>query len=280
MMLIDNAVARQLAETIEAEWMYSMQAGASGAARAALGMSQLRIGGGVALSLATDPTDGFWNKALGFGVTEPLTIDLVDHVLDFYRLGGASVATLQLADDALPDGWDGLVHRHGLERTNTWAKCLRPLAVPLSEAPTTLRVRRVEPGQLTEWASVLRAGFGMPDDHALIELLATGVANDDRFRPWGAWDGDAMVGAANLFVRDEVAALAGAATLPGARRQGAQSALTRQRLLEARELGATVASFETWAPTGEEHNPSLANMLRIGFEVAYERPNWVWRPRR
>lgn len=278
MTVIDRTLARRLAETTEAEWMYSMQAGAAATAQAALGMARRRIGGGVALSLATDPTDGFWNKALGFGVTEPVTRDLADEILDFYRQSGASIATLQLADDTLPDRWDDVVGRHGLVRTNTWAKCLRPLAEPLPEAPTTLRIGDVALADLPEWARVLCTGFGMPHDPGLIEFLTTGVGNDARFRPRAAWDGDTIVGAANLFVLGDVAALAGAATLPGVRGQGAQSALTRQRLLAARELGATWASFETWLPTAEEHNPSLTNMLRIGFEIAYERPNWVWRP--
>lgn len=278
MRVTDQALVRRLAETIEAEWMFSMQAGAAPTARAALGMTQRRVGGGVAMSLTTDPTGGFWNKALGFGVTEPVTSDLVDEVIGFYRSAGAQVATLQLADDVLPDRWDDLAGRHGLVRTNTWAKCVRPLGEPLPEALTTLHVDRVEPAELPEWARVLCTGFGLPLEPALIEFLASGVADDERFQPWAAWEGETIVGAANLFLFGDVAALAGAATLPHARGQGAQSALTRQRLLAAHEQGANWASFETWIPTADEHNPSLANMLRIGFEIAYERPNWVWRP--
>jgi hypothetical protein len=33
---------------------------------------------------------------------------------------------------------------------------------------------------------------------------------------------------------------------------------------------------ETGAEAPGTHNSSLHNMLRLGFEVAYERPNWTW----
>ena len=277
MSVTDLSFALPLAESVEAEWMYAMQAGAAASAQHALGMSQHRIGGGVALSMTSDPTGGFWTKALGFGVSEPVTADLVEGVVDVYRRAGDRVATLQLVERLLPEPWDGIRARLGLERTNSWAKCLRPLAGELPEAPTDLRVGPVPAADLAAWARVLCAGFGMPDDPALQEFMSTGVTSDQRFHPWAAWDGETMVAAANLFVYGGVAALAGAATLQIARRRGAQSALTRQRLLAAGDLGETWASFETWIPTSGRHNPSLANMLRIGFEIAYERPNWVWR---
>ena len=270
-------VAHRLAETVEAEWMYALQAGAPATVQDTLRMRQHRIGGAIALSMAADPTGGYWSKSLGFGVTEPVCERLVADVLDVYRSNGDSVATLQIAEDVLPADWDAVCRRRGLVRSNTWAKCLLPLAEPVHEAPTRLRVGRVDAADLATWARTLGAGFGMPDDPALVAFMAGGVAAEPRFQPWAAWDGDTIVAAANLFVSGEIVALAGASTLPGARGQGAQSALTRARLLAAREIGARWASFETWIPGPGGHNPSLSNMLRIGFEVAYERPNWVWR---
>ena len=80
-----------LAETAEAEFMHAFEAGAPPEAQEALGMVQHRVGGGVVLAMAHDPTGGYWSKALGFGVTEPVTADLVAQVVDIYRSNGDAV---------------------------------------------------------------------------------------------------------------------------------------------------------------------------------------------
>jgi hypothetical protein len=46
----------------------------------------------------------------------------------------------------------------------------------------------------------------------------------------------------------------------------------------AQKLGCTSLVAETGAEGPGEHNLSLHNMLRLGFTVQYERPNWVWTP--
>ena len=45
-----------------------------------------------------------------------------------------------------------------------------------------------------------------------------------------------------------------------------------RRLMDARDLGCRMAITETGEDTPDDPNPSLHNMLRTGFQVAYLRP--------
>lgn len=280
---LDPRERMALAEAAEAEWMHAMAAAAAPAARSALGMHQYRLGGGVVLVMANDPAGGYWNKALGFGLTEPFTGEVAREVVERYRAGGGGVGVVQVPDALLPEDWEEVCGRLGIVAGSTWVKLLRPASVPAAEAGTDLRVGRVGPQDALTWARVLAAGFGMPEDPDLLDVLS-GVADPGTgFRPWGAWQDDRLVAAANLHLAGPVASFCGAATLPEARGRGAQSAFMQRRVEMARALGAAWCSAETWRedPAHEDpsmhHNPSLHNMRRAGFVDCYERTNWVWR---
>ena len=120
------AEATQLAESAEAEFMFALESAAPPEAQRALRMSQARLGGGVVLVMGEDPTGGYWNKALGFGVTEPVTEDLVADVVGRFRTAGPPAGVLQVAPSALPEAWPDLCARHGITAGQVWAKLLRP----------------------------------------------------------------------------------------------------------------------------------------------------------
>lgn len=274
---LDLADAVRLAEGAEAEFMIAMASGAPPEAQAALGMTQARVGGGVVLAMAGDPTGGYWNKALGFGVTEPVTADLVEEVLGVYRRSGSGVAVLQVAPSVLPDDWEHMCHRHGIVPGQTWVKLLRATELEPAEASSSLRVEPLGPGDAAAWAHAYCVGFGMPELPALVAMMEAGTHTKAGFHPFAAWDGDTLVAAANLHVAGPAGAFCGAATLPEARGRGAQSMFMRVRLEAARALGLDWVSAETWQEGEGQHNASLHNMLRAGFFEAYPRTNWVWR---
>ena len=267
-----------LAETAEAEFMHAFEAGAPPEAQEALGMVQHRVGGGVVLAMAHDPTGGYWSKALGFGVTEPVTADLVAQVVDIYRSNGDAVGVLQIAPHALPDDWPDVVARHGLVQGNSWVKLLRPAALDPAPARTDLRVGPVGPADADAWARTFCTGFGMPENPHLVAFFGAATDGSGGFHPWAAWDGNRLVAAANLHVAGPAAAFCGAATLHEARERGAQSVFMARRIEAARALGATWLSAETWKEGPQQHNPSLHNLRRAGFVDAYDRDNWLWRP--
>lgn len=77
------------------------------------------------------------------------------------------------------------------------------------------------------------------------------------------------IAAGMLFIRDDVAVLAGASTVPGGRRQGAQAALLDARLRFAAERGCQIATM--CALPGSQ---SQRNGEKNGFRIAYTRTKW------
>ncbi|WP_022929358.1 hypothetical protein [Patulibacter americanus] len=270
-MTVDVAAPRAaVAERAEAESMFRVNAGVTAAVRGRLGTAALRLRGGVAVGVREDPT-GYWNKALGFGFDEPVTHELLDELVAFYAAQGTG-ATLQLAPSVLPEDWDELAEAYGITHDTTWIK----LAGPVDAAPparTELCVGTVYECQLSEWASVLLRGFGMPED-PLVAMLRSGI-RQPGFVPVAAWDGSEMVAAAGLLLDGPAAHFFGAATLPEHHGRGAQGALQAFRAQKAREAGCRWLVAETGKPAPGAPRTSLDNLLRTGLVPLYERENWT-----
>jgi GNAT superfamily N-acetyltransferase len=72
-----------------------------------------------------------------------------------------------------------------------------------------------------------------------------------------------------LTIHGDVALLAGASTIPDARRQGAQLALLEDRLRYAANNGCSVAMMVALPGSGSQRNAE-----RHGFRIAYTRTKW------
>jgi hypothetical protein len=103
----------RLAEAAEAEFMYQYERMASPSTQKTLGIATARIGGGVALSMRNDVT-GYWSKALGFGFTEPVTGELIDGLIAFYRAEHSPGAVIQIAPASLPSDWPTICSRNNI----------------------------------------------------------------------------------------------------------------------------------------------------------------------
>ncbi|MGA4508390.1 GNAT family N-acetyltransferase [Propionibacteriaceae bacterium G1746] len=266
--------AMRIAETCEADVVVSAAEAAPPEAAGVLGLSHVRLSGGVAVVMANDPSGGLWNRAIGLGLTEPITDALIGEVVRLYRSAGAPMAKLQLAPALLPPDWDDICARHRLWADEPWLKLMRRLDQPIGPAGSDLRIDTLPDELEQSWGHTMLAGFGFPDDD---HLRAMFVGRSPGLHRFAAWSGDDLVAGAGLLVLGDVASFTGAATLPGARGHGAQSVFTRLRLETARAAGCRWACIETAAPREGVANPSLHNTLRAGFVPLYERPNWVWR---
>jgi len=263
-----------LAETVEAEAMYAYLAHAPAETQEGLGTTTTRLGGGVVLSARLDPYD-YWSKALGLGVTEPVTRDLVDEVIDFYRAQGTPTALFQIAPSLLPEDWDEIRAAHGVEPAGSWLKLAAPIEDLRTDTMTDLRVARVDEDDAAEWGTVVATTFGM-DNAALIAMLGHSVRTPGS-QLFAAWDGDEIVAGGALFVHGTTASLHSGATAPSHRGRGAQSALVAARIEAARAAGAQWVVSETGKAGPGERNPSTENMRRAGLRVTYARQNWRWR---
>jgi len=255
--------------------MFRYESGANAVTSAALGIAAERIGGGVVLSMRADVT-GYWSKALGFGFAEPVTADLIERVVDYYRSEKSPGATIQIAPQVQPPNWEGICARHHLRPDNSWIKLACSVDELMLSAETPLHIAPVGPDSVDEWARATLSGFGMPVD-GLADMLAAS-ALQQGFHPFAAWDGGQIVATANLFIHGEVGSLNSTATLAGHRNRGAQSALIVARAAAAIDAGCRWVVAETGKPGDGEANPSLNNLLRCGLRPLYERQNWTWSP--
>ncbi|MFI2302015.1 GNAT family N-acetyltransferase [Actinacidiphila glaucinigra] len=276
---MNAVVPPAVAERSEAEALYRFETEVPGSVRAALGMNAARIGGGVVLSMRDDPTR-FWSKALGFGVTAPVTAEVISAVCDFYRSEGTSQAVLQIAPAFLPEDWDDIRAREGITAGSSWVKLVCPVEEAVARAralepPAGIRVAPVEADRAQEWGAVVTRAFGMPEEH-YARMTAASVGRRG-WHPFAALLDGEIVGTGTMHADGDAAQFFAGAVLPHARKRGGQTALLAARALRARDLGCRVLVAETGAEAPGTRNSSLHNMLRLGFQVAYERRNWVWR---
>ncbi|MEV6414991.1 GNAT family N-acetyltransferase [Kribbella sp. NPDC051718] len=264
----------ELLETAEAESVWGYETYATPEVMERFGMASARIGGGVALAVRDDATN-YWSRALGFGFSEPLSAEVVASVTDFYRGNGNPIAVLNIAPSVLPVDWDAICAKEGITGGGTWVKLARPAGL-VAAPETELRVAEIEPVDAELWATVLTRGFGMPEE--LLVPMSKGVVGQPGWTAYGAYEGDELVAAATVLITGEVAEFCGAATLPEHRGKGAQSALLAARAQKAVAAGVKWFSAETGKPDEGEKNSSLNNMVRAGFEIRYDRRNWIWRP--
>ena len=224
-----------------------------------------RVGGATVLLAPGLPP--FFNRAFAFGVDEPVPEAGVDEVVA--RLRPVKQHYIQPPPGATEI--DERLRGHGLSSSWAWAKVIRGTDPP-PDIPTTLDIRELHPAEADRFGAVVTTAFGLPTSMAPWTSAVVGRAG---WHAYGAFDHDALVAAGALYVEGDVGWLGLAGTLSFHRRRGAQGALMVRRIADALELGCTALATETGILPGRA-NPSLDNMLRCGFTVAYERP--VWEP--
>ncbi len=227
------------------------------------------VGGALSISARNVPLATF-NRVIGLGLERPAERGDVKEIANHMREFSAPVAQLQIAPFALSPELETDLAGEGFKRLPTvWAKMGRMSANP-PVVEVDLAVDAVGPEEAALFASTVLAGFGMPPSFApWLEALP----GRDRWRCYVARSGNDVMAAGAMFLDTDAAWLGMAATLPTARKHGAQSALLARRIADAASLGKPWVFTETGILDGP--NPSLANMRRAGFECLHERTNWV-----
>jgi GNAT superfamily N-acetyltransferase len=165
-------------------------------------------------------------------------------------------------------GLDAPLEGRGYDRGYPWHKFVR--GVEPYDATSSLSVQ--EARAPLDFGRAFADGYGLPEPAASWLARLVGRAG------WHCFVGyadDEPVAAGVLYVAGETGWLGMGATLPAARGRGGQSAILAARIARARELGLRELVTETGAPREDGPGSSYRNILRAGFELAYERPNYV-----
>lgn len=163
----------------------------------------------------------------------------------------------------------------GFEPTYAWTKFVRDPHPPRFPAPGGIEVVEVTAPDQEPFGTIAALGFGMPAWGS--ELFAY-LPGRDGWRCYVARvDGEAC-GCGAMVIEDGVAELGVGATLEAARGRGCQTALLRQRVIDAAGAGCHTLLVETGERVPNRPSTSYRNILKAGFEEAYLRPNWQRRP--
>lgn len=261
-------------ERIESLASLDQHAAAPATAMAALGL-RTRVLGATAL-LAADRSDSLLhNRAIGVGVLEAATPELLDAIEAHYAPSRQGFA-INLCPFAEPGDVPQELTRRGFQTWFHHVKWVRGVSAPPA-VTHELRVAHVTPADAARFAEVLHDD-DEPERAAQMEWTVECVG-----RPgWThllAFDGDEPVAGASVFVHHDTAWLGHARTRQSSRRRGAQQALLAERIRVAGAAGATLLTTETAPDWPDLPRESLRNVARAGFRIAYERPSWIRFPR-
>jgi GNAT superfamily N-acetyltransferase len=148
-------------------------------------------------------------------------------------------------------------------------------ALPPAPAGKGLRVRRIGADEAELWAQVAAQGWSSESPDLVPFILEMGKISaraEGTFCFLAELEGQ-PVAAGGLSLSEGTALLAGASTIPAARRKGAQRALLEARLRFAAEQGCDLVMIGASPGSASQRNAE-----RQGFRVAYTRIKWHLRP--
>jgi len=215
-----------------------------------------------------------FNAVVGLGLQEPATERMVDDIVAFYEPYGMRFM-VQISPLSQPSELAGWLEARGFKYRDHWVKMYRGLEPP-PMVSTDLQIRVVGTGEADVFADTVMKGFEFPASmSALADLVAAGIGTPG-WRHYLAYDGQTPVATGGLYVRDGVGWCGYGSTLREYRRRGAQGAMFARRIADGIELDCKWLETETDTETPDRPSPSYRNMVRSGFMLAYDRPNYVW----
>lgn len=209
-------------------------------------------------------------QTFGLGMFEPITPQDLDVIEQFFFSRGAP-ANHEVSPLAGVELFALLVER-GYKPIELTSVLYRPTSEPLeAQINSRITVRIAEKHEHEMWARVGAQGWAseMPEAAEFIWDLGRVIASKDDTSPFLADLDGAPAAAGALSLHERAALLAGASTIPEARRHGAQLALLDARLRFAAAHGCDLAMM--CAAVGSS---SQRNAERNGFRIAYTRVKW------
>ena len=210
-------------------------------------------------------------QTFGLGLFETCTSAALEKIESFFKERGAPVyheisplAGLELA---------ALLHERGYQPVEFTSVMYRPIRASIDFARTrneNIRVRSITAREGELWAQTTVKGWShLPElSGYLSELGPIRAQLEDSASFLAELHGQAIAAGA-LSLCGGVALLAGACTIPEARKQGAQLALLDHRLRYAAEQGCDLAMM-----CAQPGSASQRNAERQGFRIAYTRIKW------
>jgi hypothetical protein len=273
-------VAAGVLEGVEAEVWADWLEAAPPTLAARLGIRAVRSGGSTAGMTAACDLLAF-NRAVGIGTVEPAAEAQIEELCARYDRAGVVRWMIQWCPCGRPADMPELLRARGFYHHDNWMKLVRRAADPLPPlgslpvgppAGTRLSVRLVGQRERMAAAAIFAEAFGWPAD---IAAWTAGLAVRLNWRVYMALEDATPVATALFFVCGRSAWLGFGATRHGYQQHGAQCALIDARVRAAAELGCDTVVAEAVEDRPDRPSAAYHNMRRLGFRLAYARPNFV-----
>ena len=209
-------------------------------------------------------------QTFGLGMFEPVTAEDLDRLEEFFFSRGADVfhEVCPLADPSVFTLFNERGYRP-IEFSNVLYRPISPDLRLHVRFKGAIKIRVLEKSESDLWARTAFEGWREFTEVAdFMRDLGQVTARSKATSFLAELESD-PIGTGALTIAGDVALLAGASTIPPARRQGVQLALLESRLRYAAERGCTVAMMVALPGSGSQRNAE-----RHGFRIAYTRTKW------
>ncbi|HME12648.1 MAG TPA: GNAT family N-acetyltransferase [Candidatus Acidoferrum sp.] len=214
-------------------------------------------------------------QAVGLGLAGPVSDEDMDRLENFYRTRSEAVRveTCPLADRSLVEQF----HKRGYHVTEFSNVFAAPLQDPEQlifhqELPPGASIELVSTEQLDLWTLTVAEGFAehFPVTREILDVMKLFGQGPHTECYLVLMEGK-PVGGATLAMRDGVAGLFGASTLPAYRNRGLQTALLQFRLERARAAGCDLAVSLALPGSASERNIARQGLQTLYTRVKFER---------
>jgi GNAT superfamily N-acetyltransferase len=213
------------------------------------------------------------NRAIGVGLHGRPSDAALGRAVGAFRAIGSPRFFFQVAPVEGTRDLGERLEALGLRHYNNWMRLTRELTDLPSPPASSVTTESIGPEHAGTFSGIVAAAFGYPP---AISPITASVVGRHRWTHYLAYEGGEAIGTAAMFVAGEAAWFGFAATAAERRGKGAQTALIIRRLHDAAAAGCRWVSVEAAEQTPEREAPSLRNLTRLGFTVAYRRPNYIW----
>lgn len=214
-------------------------------------------------------------QTFGLGLFETITAAEMETIEKFYKEQQSPVfhEISPMADLSL----FALLSERGYHPMEFTSVMFRPVALGVRLAASRderVRVRIVEENEYETWAQTATRGWSEFTEFAdfMLDLSRISAKRSGALSFLAEIEGRPIATGA-MMINDGVALMAGASTIPEARKQGAQLALLESRLSYAAERGCDIAMMCTLPGSASQRNAE-----RQGFRIAYTRIKWQLSP--
>jgi GNAT superfamily N-acetyltransferase len=231
------------------------------------GAEWIEIGGTYAMF---DGVGSPLTQTFGLGMFQSISDNEMNAIESFFldRASDVFHEVCPLSDESVKS----LLSERGYKAIEYSSVLYRPISTDfrLSLEPNEdIHVRTVKAGEEQRWADTTFKGWSeFAELTDFLRDMGQIFSKSKSISFIGELSGE-PIATGSLIINDDVALLAGASTVPEARRQGAQLALLEARLRYAASRGCTTGMM-----VASPGSSSQRNAERHGFRIAYTRTKW------